>query len=194
MVIPLFPLSMCLLPHGFSQLRIFESRYKRLVTESLKTNSGFGLCMLSDDKKQMLPIGTLCKIIDFQTLDDGLLGITIKGERKFHLKDFIVEPDGLKRGTIELIDDWPKSLINLTESQKMSQIQATAKMLSDTLRDILHQYPEHLAQYQNEHFADISWVCQRWLEIIPLSAAEKYHCINNHDHKMAQDYLSNIIK
>lgn len=194
MVIPLFPLSMCLLPHGFSQLRIFEPRYKRLVTESLKSNSGFGLCMLHDDKKHMLPIGTLCKIIDFETLDDGLLGISIQGEKKFHLKDFTIEDDGLKRGTIEIIDDWPTSIINIAESKKVSPNQTTEKMLSDTLREILNQYPEHLAQYQNEHFDDISWVCQRWLEIIPLTAAEKYHCINNHDHKMAQDYLSNIIK
>jgi len=150
--------------------------------------------MLNDDKKHMLPIGTLCKIIDFETLDDGLLGISIQGEKKFHLKDFTIEADGLKRGTIEIIDDWPTSIINIAESKKISPSQTTEKMLSDTLREILNQYPEHLAQYQNEHFDDISWVCQRWLEIIPLSAAEKYHCINNHDHKMAQDYLSNIIK
>lgn len=194
MIIPIFPLPICILPQGYSQLRIFEARYKRLVTESLKTGVGFGLCMLSDNKKEILPIGTLCKIIDFETLNDGLLGISIRGEQKFIIKDVSVEHDGLKRATVALIEDWPESQINaLNAKSKPDKLQQRDKILSDTLKDILREYPAHLAHYQQENFQDISWVCQRWLEIIPISAAEKYRCINSHDHHMAQTFLADII-
>ncbi|UJF20654.1 LON peptidase substrate-binding domain-containing protein [Shewanella sp. OMA3-2] len=194
MIIPIFPLPICILPQGYSQLRIFEARYKRLVTESLKTGVGFGLCMLSDNKKEILPIGTLCKIIDFETLDDGLLGISIRGEKKFVIKDISEDPDGLKRANVDLIQDWPKLEISgLNTTSKLDKHQQCQKALSDTLKDILSEYPNHLALYQQENFQDISWVCQRWLEIIPISAAEKYRCINSHDHHMAQAFLANII-
>lgn len=194
MNIPIFPLPICILPQGYSQLRIFEARYKRLVTESLKTGVGFGLCMLSDNKKDILPIGTLCKIIDFEILKDGLLGISIRGEQKFIIKDINVEHDGLKRANVTLIDSWPESqVIALNTRDKKDNYQKSNKILSDTLRNILSEYPEHLAHYQHANFQDMSWVCQRWLEIIPISAADKYRCINSHDHHIAQTFLANII-
>ncbi|QIR14415.1 LON peptidase substrate-binding domain-containing protein [Shewanella aestuarii] len=214
MNIPIFPLSMCLLPQGYSQLRIFEPRYKRLVTESLKSGQGFGLCMISDDKKSILPIGTLCKITDFETLADGLLGITIYGEQKFVIESIAVEHDGLKRAQVKMLASWPSMSISkilssdmasttgktnnkliVNKKQKSKTItQAEEKMLSETLKDLLNQYPQHLAHYHDDNFDDIAWVCQRWLEIIPLKPSEKYQCINSDDHKMAQSLISDIIK
>ncbi|MGZ9898163.1 LON peptidase substrate-binding domain-containing protein [Shewanella gaetbuli] len=189
MNIPIFPLPICILPSGYSQLRIFEARYKRLVTETLKTGSGFGLCMFDESKKQIYPTGTLCHIIDFETLDDGLLGITIRGEQKFVIEDMSVESDGLKRAEVNLIPDWPKSLI----TDKQPDINNENGKLSQMLKNLLQQYPQHLARYKAEDFNDMAWVCQRWLEIIPVTCSEKYPFINSHDHKAAQDFLTNII-
>ncbi|MGS0730761.1 LON peptidase substrate-binding domain-containing protein, partial [Shewanella sp. 0m-11] len=98
MKLPLFPLQICILPGGFTQLRIFEPRYLRLVKESLLDNSGFGACMLDIDNKTLLPLGTLCKIVDFETLEGGLLGVTIKGIKRFELGTYVIEADGLKKG------------------------------------------------------------------------------------------------
>ena len=69
------------------KLRVFEPRYKRLVAESLKSGEGFGLCMLEEDGKTIQPIGTLVHIIDFETLPDGLLGISIPGSKRFKLNE-----------------------------------------------------------------------------------------------------------
>ncbi|HBF45693.1 MAG TPA: peptidase S16, partial [Shewanella frigidimarina] len=100
-----------LLPQGYTQLRIFEPRYKRLVSESLKSGVGFGLCMLADDKKTILPMGTLTQIIDFETLEDGLLGISVQGQKTFIINNVSVDSDGLKRADVSLIDSWPRDII-----------------------------------------------------------------------------------
>jgi Lon protease-like protein len=196
MIIPIFPLTICLLPQGYTQLRIFEPRYKRLVSESLKTGLGFGLCMLADDKKTILPIGTLTKIIDFETLEDGLLGISIEGQQTFTINLITVDDDGLTRADVSLIDSWPSDIIEQQNPQPhIHQLERKKdKMLSSTLKQILQEYPQHLAHYSEEKFNDISWVCQRWLEIIPLSSKEKYQCINSHDHRIAKSFLLDIIK
>ncbi|WP_144208708.1 LON peptidase substrate-binding domain-containing protein [Shewanella donghaensis] len=182
MKLPLFPLSICLLPQGFTQLRIFEPRYKRLVTESLKSGEGFGLCMLNSNN-ELMPIGTWVHIIDFEMLEDGLLGISLEGKQRFKINNFDVESDGLKRGDVSLIADWPQTDI------KHKQL-----YLSETLQEILEQYPQHLSHYKQDDFKNLSWVCQRWLEIMPISAEEKYQCINSHNHEMTQELITSIIK
>ncbi|WP_076537548.1 LON peptidase substrate-binding domain-containing protein [Shewanella sp. UCD-KL21] len=182
MILPLFPLSICLLPQGFTQLRIFEPRYKRLVTESLKSGEGFGLCMLTSDN-QLMPLGTWVHIIDFETLDDGLLGISIEGKQRFKINQFDTEADGLKRGDVSLIPDWPQT-----------DLKPKQHFLRETLQDILQQYPQQLSHYKDDDFNNLSWVCQRWLEIMPISPEEKYQCINSHNHEMTQALITSIIK
>ncbi|WP_445776507.1 LON peptidase substrate-binding domain-containing protein [Shewanella sp.] len=196
MIIPIFPLPICLLPQGYTQLRIFEARYKRLVSESLKSGQGFGLCMLSDDKKTIMPIGTLTQIVDFETLDDGLLGISVQGKQTFKINQIDVEHDGLKRADVTIIEGWPSHIIEQNAAQPHIRPleREKDKRLSETLKQLLQQYPQHLAHYNESDFNDISWVCQRWLEIIPLTASQKYQCINNHDHLLAKSFLLDIIK
>lgn len=183
MKLPLFPLPICLLPEGYTQLRIFEPRYKRLVAESLKSGDGFGLCMTSEEVNTLYPIGTLVHIIDFETLPDGMLGVSIEGKQRFTLGDISVESDGLKRAQINLIDNWPATPIHENEHY-----------LSDMLQNILKEYPKHLQQYQAAQFDDIAWVCQRWLEILPIRSEEKYTCINAMDHQLTLDLLRTVIK
>ncbi|MCL1091326.1 LON peptidase substrate-binding domain-containing protein [Shewanella profunda] len=183
MKLPLFPLPICLLPEGYTQLRIFEARYKRLVAESLKSGQGFGLCMTEEDGKTIQPIGTLVHIINFETLADGMLGISIQGTQRFKLNSIEIENDGLNRGDVSLLDNWPTM-----------QIAADERYLSQMLQNILKEYPQHLQHYHPKQFDDIAWVCQRWLEILPVQATEKYPCINSPDHTVARDLLRAVIK
>lgn len=72
-------------------LRIFEPRYKRMVKECSLQDSGFGVCLVGNDGDpkavgNVSSIGTLVTIVDFETLSDGLLGITVAGERRFIVK------------------------------------------------------------------------------------------------------------
>ncbi|MDR8523636.1 LON peptidase substrate-binding domain-containing protein [Shewanella fidelis] len=183
MNLPLFPLQMCILPNGYSKLRIFEPRYQRLVKESLKNDLGFGACMLDEDNKTLLPIGTRCNIIDFETLDDGLLGITIVGIDRFELGTYTIEKDGLKRGNVSALPAWQTLPIE-AHQQKYTQI----------LQDLLKEYPEHISQYKLDNFMDLSWVCQRWIEILPISPSEKQHCMSAKDPIPTLAMLNDVLK
>ena len=181
MQIPLFPLPICLLPGGMTQLRIFEPRYQRLVAESMKSGIGFGMCMLSDDHNQVLPIGTLARIEDFETLDDGMLGIKVRGEHRIVIEEITIESDGLKQGRVKALPNWPTAPLD-----------AEDLLIGNTLKSLLERHPKHLDHYVDDDFRDSSWLCQRWLEIIPVSAADKQACMASHDHTRALDLLRTL--
>ncbi len=90
--IMLFPLSSVVLPEGKMKLRIFEPRYQRMVAQCSKTGSGFGLCLFDSksnkNANELSEFGTLVKIVDFETLSDGLLGITVVGIRRLRFAKF----------------------------------------------------------------------------------------------------------
>lgn len=181
MQLPLFPLPVCLLPGGISHLRIFEPRYQRLVTESCQSNRGFGMCMMSESG-HILAMGTQAVITDFETLPDGLLGITVKGKQRFSLQQAIQEQDGLYRGEITLLPNW-----------QPVPLQQQDRYLQTTLEDLLADYPRQQASSDNSEMNDISWLCQRWLEILPLTPDEKMPCIQAPDHQPALNLIRTLI-
>ena len=103
MTLVLFPLSAHLLPGGIMPLRIFEPRYQRMIAEVRERE--FALCMLDprqpDAMRNMYPIATRVRIIDFDLLPDGLLGITVLGVERVRIVDLWQEPDGLRVGEVE---------------------------------------------------------------------------------------------
>lgn len=107
--IPLFPLSAVLLPDGRMPLRIFESRYLSLVRHSLRTGEPFGVVWIRRGSEvaqrgraapDLGDWGTLARIVDWDQLPDGLLGITIEGGERFDLFDTEVQADGLLVGEV----------------------------------------------------------------------------------------------
>ena len=50
MQIPLFPLNVVLFPEGELKLRIFEPRYIDMVSDCLRNDTGFGVCLIQEDK------------------------------------------------------------------------------------------------------------------------------------------------
>ena len=68
--IPLFPLNTVLYPHGRLPLRIFEPRYLDMVSDCMKTDSGFGVCLIKQGAETgpaatCFNTGTYAEIIDF---------------------------------------------------------------------------------------------------------------------------------
>lgn len=98
--LPLFPLSSVLFPGGSLGLRIFEPRYLDLVKRCGRSGEGFGVCLILDGAEAGAPaipaaLGTEAAIVDFAMTDDGLLGITVEGRRRFHVERTRVRGDGL---------------------------------------------------------------------------------------------------
>ena len=81
--IPLFPLRVVMFPGGRFDLQIFEKRYIDLIRHCLRTDSGFGICLLKageeifqENLEQTIhSSGTYSKIVDWDQLENGLLGI-----------------------------------------------------------------------------------------------------------------------
>ncbi len=108
--LPLFPLSAVLLPGGRMPLQIFEQRYLDLVRESMKTGEPFGLVWIRRGAEvaqrgraapDLGDWGTSARIVDWDQLPNGLLGITIEGERRFDLFETSTRSNGLVVGEVE---------------------------------------------------------------------------------------------
>ena len=64
--VPIFPLSTVLFPGGLLSLKIFETRYLDMVSNCLKENVPFGVCLLVDGQEvgvaaRCYQMGTLAK-------------------------------------------------------------------------------------------------------------------------------------
>lgn len=128
--IPLFPLSSVLLPYGQMGLQIFEQRYLDLVADCMRQGSGFGVVWLrrgsevrrrSVDTPDLGDYGTYARIIDFDQLPNGLLGITIEGHEPFDVIDVWREANGLIKAQVEL-GEVPAKRPMLDSWQSMSTV------------------------------------------------------------------------
>ncbi len=106
--IPLFPLPVVLFPGGHLPLRIFEPRYLDMVRECSATDGCFGVCLLNnrqdaDRPATHLRVGTTAKIIDFSSLDGGLLGIVARGEKRFIIRSTQMRDNGLLMAKVNIL-------------------------------------------------------------------------------------------
>jgi Lon protease-like protein len=173
--IPLFPLHTVLFPGGPLRLRIFEPRYLDMVSRCMRENSGFGVALIVAGNEagggpaQTMPIGTLARIVDFEQLDDGLLGITARGERRFRIMHVHQEHDGLNVCQVEWLEDEARA--------EVPQEQAVlAELLRRALEQIGPAYGEVSPAYE-----DATWVGMRLAEILPLAAVERQELLELND-------------
>lgn len=183
----LFPLSSVVLPEGKMRLRIFEPRYKRLVVEALKKDGTFGICLFDSSKAEsggeLSTVGTLAKIIDFEHLDDGLLGISVTGLSKFRISSVRVEFDGLRFARTEAIPNW--DVLNIEKEDEP---------LSHYLGQVYKQFPDLGDMYEQKFFDDASWVSQRWLEILPLHKQQFDDLTLQYDCKATMTFIKNALE
>jgi Lon protease-like protein len=185
---PLFPLSAHILPEGRMALRIFEPRYIRMIKEVCAKDAGFVICMLDSkgDKEEnthIFPTGTYCRVIDFDVLEDGLLGVTIEGINCVSVSNIETERDGLRTADCENVEVWSCDF----DIQEISP-------MNERLREIFDTYEEFRSLYDNVKLDDPLWVINRWLELLPLDAEQKQHFLAQKDCKKLVEYLSELIK
>lgn len=111
--IPLFPLHLVLFPGGRLELQIFERRYIDLVRSCMKTETGFGICLLKEGEEvikessvQKIHLaGTYAHIIDWDQLEHGLLGITVEGSAKFVIENCWQASSGLLMANVQFSEN-----------------------------------------------------------------------------------------
>jgi len=83
-LLPIFPLSVVLLPATPLPLHIFEERYKQLMGEVMPNSSEFGVVLAKDDG--IVNIGCTA-VVDrvLQRYPDGRLDLIVVGQRRFRI-------------------------------------------------------------------------------------------------------------
>ena len=166
--IPLFPLNIVLFPGGRFDLQIFERRYIDLVSHCMKTGTGFGICLLkSGDEtngnnlnQTVYNTGTYAKIVDWDQLESGLLGITVEGAVKFVAQDFWKEEDDVLHASVEFSD------IESTEADVIP-LGDEYTALSELLRN-LEDHPLVAGRNLSIDYSDLRQLGWRLSELIPL--------------------------
>jgi uncharacterized protein len=164
--LPLFPLSTVLFPGGPLRLRIFEPRYLDMVRHCLKGSRAFGVVLILEGEEagevvSVADNGTSARVVDFNTLPDGLLGIDCLGEQRFRVLRRWQQGDGLNVAEVEYLPDDPPCALP-----------AELAHLGELLREVLPQLGERYA-HAVAHYEDAGWVGNRWAEVLPLTAAER---------------------
>lgn len=185
--IPLFPLNTVLFPDGRLSLRIFEARYVDMVRRCMRESTGFGVVLIREGVEaggpaQTFDVGTLARIVDFDQLEQGLLGITAVGERRFRVVARHVQKDGLNTGVVEWLEEQ-------VPAAPLADFTPYAHLLEHLLPELGDLYAG-----VTPRFDDATWVVARLLEMLPLPLADKQLCLELDDPAKRLDLLRSIVK
>jgi uncharacterized protein len=174
MNVPLFPLNSIVLPRGRIPLQLFEPRYIDMLTRCLKEDRGFVVVLLQEGGEAgrtaaFYDIGTYVRIIDFQQLDNGLLGITVEGESKVSVVRSWQQEDGLNVGDVECLIEEAESEV----PERFGELPSVLKALfrHPVIRDLNMDIDYGDAR-------DVGW---RLTELLPLDKQEKQKLVELQD-------------
>ncbi len=187
--IPLFPLNVVLFPGGPLPLRIFEPRYVSMVGRCLREGLPFGVVAIAGGEEAGSPasfhaLGTSARIVDFDQLPDGMLGITARGERRFRVLGHRVQPDQLVIGEVE----WLPSPPRLPVPQEYGGLTALLR------RVLAAEAVRPYAALLELDWGDAGWLCNRLAEILPLPDAAKLALLEIGDPQQRLDVLYALLQ
>ncbi len=187
--LPLFPLNTVLFPGGPLSLRIFETRYLDMVSECMKSGRGFGVVLLDEGEEagpgptRFQTIGTLARIVDFDRLEDGLLGITCRGGRRFRVLSHRVRSDRLVMGQVELWSAEPRL-----------EVPEHHRILVDFMKELLGRSElRGYARLIGDDWNNAAWLGFRLAEMLPLAATARQTLLELTDPGQRLDVLSAIL-
>jgi uncharacterized protein len=185
--IPLFPLNTVLFPGGPLSLRIFEPRYVDMVRACMRDSAPFGVVLIRAGQEagvvsSSADVGTAARIVDFDQMPDGLLGITCVGEQRFRVEQRRTQPDGLNVGTVA----WIAPLAATPLPPEHAHLGALLKRVMPQLSEV---YQQMEARYD-----DAGWVSSRLAEILPISLQEKQTFLEMDDALQRLEKMAPLIR
>ena len=182
--LPLFPLGTVLFPGGLLPLRIFEPRYLELIRDSARHGSGFGVCLILEGDEVGAPalpaaMGCEARIVDFSTTADGLLGVVVQGERRFHVERTKVRDNGLIVAEVSWLGESPPE-----------RIRPEHQLLAILLGRILERAE---APFEKAELEDADWVAWRLAEWLPLLMPHRQALLQENDpHQRLQRLIEHL--
>lgn len=164
--LPLFPLNSVIFIDGVLRLQIFEQRYLNLVKTCMQNQHGFITALISngkevDDTPETYAIGTYVEIIDWNTLDNNLLGITIQGRQRVHINKTHVHNDNLISAEFNYLDNLEAQDTDVIDEDLLSLLQT------------LQKHPFIAAKYPDINDTSVLDVAYKLCELLPISNNEK---------------------
>lgn len=164
MEVPLFPLHTVLFPGGPLPLRIFEPRYLAMVSECLRTDTEFGVVLITQGGETgkaaaSHEVGCLARIADWDQGDDGLLAIRAVGTRRFRVRRRRVAADQLVRAEVE-------PMVEPVSPAVPDRYRAQADWVAEVLPRL-----EPYAGIEPED--DAGWLANRLAELLALKVSQR---------------------
>jgi Lon protease-like protein len=164
--LPIFPLGTVLYPGGLLPLKIFEQRYLEMTKACLRDGSGFGVCRIREGLEVGAPavpdaIGCTATIAEWEMPHPGIFNLRCRGGQAFRILDRTVQPDGLIRATVEMLDD------AAGEAEAEAAL-LCRRVLEQIVRRVGRQYFFPPPEYENQR-----WVSYRLAEVLPLDIGDR---------------------
>ncbi len=187
--LPLFPLNTVLFPGGPLSLRIFEPRYLDMVSACLKSGTGFGVVLIRDGAEAgpvtaFHRMGTLVRIVDFDRLDDGTLGITCLGTERFRVLSHRLRPDRLLVGRVQRLVETPPQAVPEVHRDLVDLLAGLlGRPEADAYRGLLQ-----------EDWDSAAWISGRLAELLPVELADRQVLLELDDPDRRLDLIHTLLQ
>lgn len=185
-MLPLFFQKRHVLPSGRMQIFLSPTEHLSLLKIALASKHGLGICTYrnDDDKQQLFHIGTRVYIDDFSSVPHStFIRLTVSGQNNFKLHTIEQTTNGVYWGRTTPLPRW--KAMTVTHEQQL---------LATRLRKMFQKFPDLDRLYQRKDFNNLSWLCQRWLELLPVPADDKQQLLSKPTCLHTYDYLMSMIK
>ena len=187
---PLFPLTINVLPGAYLPLQIFEPRYIDMIKNCLSNSEGFCIVLIKPEDDQELgdlpnhhDIATYVEIVDFNQLENGLLGITVQGKEKIKISERWKQTDELLLGKITKVQEEDNDL----------SLDPRFLDLWDMVKEVT-SHPEIKKLNLDLDLNSSKSVCYILASILPLTPLEKQTILELDQTVDKLNYLKDVIK
>jgi Lon protease-like protein len=175
-----------LFPGGRLPLRIFENRYMEMAKACLREDAPFGVCLILEGKEVGAPatpaaVGCLARIAEWDMPQLGVLQITARGERRFRILERRLQPDGLARASVEVLEEGADAAVPAPFSFSVK-----------LLERVIDQHPGLLEKPYR--FDSCCWVSSRLAEVLPLPLEAKQALLELDDGRMRLERLNALVR
>lgn len=175
-----------LFPGGRLPLKLFEQRYLEMAKKCLKDSAAFGVCLILEGAEVGAaatphPVGTIARIASWDMPQLGVLHIVALGERRFRIRSRRLEPNGLARAAVDLL-----------EAETDGPIPAEAARCVKLLERVIEQHP---GLFERPHHLDsCAWVSARLAEVLPLPLESKQALLELNDGRARLERLNALVR
>ena len=184
--IPVFPLHTVLFPEGVLPLRIFEPRYLDMVSECLREDHGFAVCLIRSGREageaaDFYPIGIMARILDWQRGADGMLQIVTQADHRIQVLNHRVQPDQLVVGKAVYLEPETTTILHDDYAD-----------LVQVLRDFYEKHEVSLDE--KRQLKDATWVGYRLAEILPMAPDRRQWLLELTNPNVRLDALRDLLE